>query len=129
MTKPLSRLLVLRQRLKDVAEMELNVTVRAMRDTEAHLEHDGIGIGEEPQTHAAQDLQDVAYRRELAVGHLKSLTQLVQERQEELAQAKRQERQVELLVQKRAKEAAQKQVRIEAATLDDWYRAITWEEK
>lgn len=127
MKHSLSRLLTLRERLKVAAEAELNLTVAAMRDTAAHLETHGVGEG--AQVYRAQDLQDGAYKRELAVGHLRGLTQQAEEQRMEVARTKREERQVELLVQKRVAQAAQLLVRREAATLDDWYRATTWEEK
>jgi flagellar biosynthesis chaperone FliJ len=66
--------------------------------------------------------------RELAVGHLELLERQVEERRQAVALAKQQERQVEILVQKRAAAAKQKEARRQSATLDDWYRASTWEE-
>lgn len=127
MKKPLSRLLTLRQRMKSVAQMELNIAVSHLQGTQHHLDH--TTIGSDVATHRAKDLQDAAYQRELAVGHLKSLTELVETRRALVAEAKREERQVELLVEKRAAQAAAKDIRREAATLDDWFRATTWQEK
>lgn len=127
MKKPLSRLLVLRQRLKSAAQMELDVAVSHLHDTKAHL--DTTTIGAQARQYSGKDLQDAAYQRELAVGHLASLTELVEARRELVAEAKKEERQVELLVEKRAAQAAAQAVRREAAALDDWFRATSWQEK
>jgi hypothetical protein len=127
MSKPLKRLLTLRQRLKDAAQMELNISVAAMQDVSNHLQNQTIGA--DGQDHAAAHLQFADAMRHLAHSHLALLKRQVNERREAVAVAKREERQVEILVQKRAQTAQDKDVRQQSATLDDWYRATTWEEK
>jgi len=124
MSRPLNRLLTLRQRLKDAAQMELNVSVAAMQDVTDHLEKRSVGAGD----HEAAHLQFAEAMRELALSHLELLKGQVEERRQAVAVAKQQERQVEILVQKRAAAAAQKEVRRQSAILDDWYRSSTWEE-
>jgi flagellar biosynthesis chaperone FliJ len=126
MSRPLNRLLVLRQRLKDAAQMELAVSVAAKQDVMDHL--DQAGIGADGGDYEAAHLQFAQTMRELAVGHLELLERQVEERRQAVALAKQQERQVEILVQKRAAAAKQKEARRQSATLDDWYRASTWEE-
>ena len=125
MSRPLNRLLTLRQRLKDAAQMELNVSVAAMQDVTDHLEKRSVDAGGD---HEAAHLQFAEAMRELALSHLELLKRQVEERRQEVAVAKQQERQVEILVQKRAAAAAHKEVRRQSAILDDWYRSSTWEE-
>lgn len=127
MSRPLKRLLSLRQRLKDAAVMELNISVAAVQDVTDHLQNQTVGGGK--NNHEASHLQFADAMRHLAHGHLDALKQKVQERRQAVAVAKREERQVEILVQNRLDRAANKETRRQSATLDDWYRATTWEEQ
>jgi flagellar biosynthesis chaperone FliJ len=127
MRKPYVKLVSLKERLRDAAKMELRISLTAL---DAVTDQLAMGVGQVPESCAsAQTLQAKAAVRELAMAQQQVLRQQVAERQHALALTKRELRQVELLAQKHAQVALQKQTRQESQDIDDWFRAHSWEEK
>lgn len=120
MARPLQALLALKERLLGVAQMHL-------RDTQAQLQRVGEalaqGFGSKNQVRAAADLNSDQALRDLAQAHEDALKLRLVEQTHALGQAKRELRQIEMLVQKQAERARALAARRESADVDDWYRS------
>jgi flagellar biosynthesis chaperone FliJ len=117
--RALARLVALRQRMEEQAEVALKRARLDAAETEALLATPwAVPQGQ----YTAADLANAQAMRDVGYGYLTQLEAAVDVRQGELSDRHREHRQVEVLMERAQKEAAATAAKREARDTEDWLR-------